>query len=371
MIDMIKNKGTNLRRVTILVLDEADRMFDMGFGVQVKSICDHCRPDRQTLLFSATFKYKVEKLSRETLVDPIKVVHGSVGVANEDVTQIVEMFDEAVDKWNWLISRLVEFTSAGSVIIFVTKKANAEELATNLRSHDHELVLIHGDMDQIDRNKAITAFKKQEVRIMVATDVAARGLDISHIRTVLNYDVARDIDTHTHRVGRTGRAGDKTGTAYTLVTEKDKEFAGHLVRNLESANQVVPQKLMDLAMQSVWFRKSRFKKGKAKRLNSSGLGFKSRPGLGSSGASASGGLSSGSEPGKETGKLEKDEPDRLKTIRAAYKARFQSCFKPSTENLNATANSSLPSSSSPSAASADSVTSSSSKQPARKKSRWD
>ena len=107
--------------------------------------------------------------------------------------------------------------------------------------------------------------------------LAARGLDIPHIRTVVNYDVARDIDTHTHRIGRTGRAGEK-GTAYTLITEKDKEFAGHLVRNLEGANQEVPKHLMDLAMQSAWFRKSRFKGGKGKSLNvgGAGLGFRGK-----------------------------------------------------------------------------------------------
>jgi len=107
---------------------------------------------------------------------------------------------------------------------------------------------------------------------------SARGLDIPHIKTVVNYDVARDIDTHTHRIGRTGRAGEK-GTAYTLVTEKDKEFAGHLVRNLEGANQEVPKSLIDLAMQSAWFRKSRFKGGKGKSLNvgGAGLGFRGRP----------------------------------------------------------------------------------------------
>lgn len=108
--------------------------------------------------------------------------------------------------------------------------------------------------------------------------VSARGLDIPHIKTVINYDIARDIDTHTHRIGRTGRAGEK-GTAYTLVTEKDKEFAGHLVRNLEGANQEVSKSLMDLAMQSAWFRKSRFKGGKGKSLNigGAGLGFRGRP----------------------------------------------------------------------------------------------
>jgi ATP-dependent RNA helicase DDX42 len=122
---------------------------------------------------------------------------------------------------------------------------------------------------------------RQEFPILVATDVAARGLDIPHIRTVINFDIARDIETHTHRIGRTGRAGIK-GKAYTLVTEKDKEMAGHLVRNLEQANQDVSKELMELAMKSSWFRSSRFRKGGGKGPVKSGLGFKDpdRPGLG-------------------------------------------------------------------------------------------
>jgi ATP-dependent RNA helicase DDX42 len=140
-------------------------------------------------------------------------------------------------------------------------------------------------MHQDDRTKVINEFKKSEMNILVATDVAARGLDIPAIKTVVNYDVARDIDTHTHRIGRTGRAGEK-GVAYTLVTIKDKEFTPHLIRNLESANQEVPQELLDIAAQVSWFKNQRTKQAGTGSTNKKpngggkGLGYRERPGFG-------------------------------------------------------------------------------------------
>lgn len=158
---MIKKKGTNLARVTFLVLDEADRMFDMGFEAQVKSIAGHVRPDRQTLMFSATFKKKIEKLARDTLIDPIRIIQGELGEANENIQQIVKVFKDGPEKWKWLNSKLVEFTSQGKVLVFVTQKSNSAELCKNLEEQCFKVGLLHGDMHQDDRNKVITDFKKK------------------------------------------------------------------------------------------------------------------------------------------------------------------------------------------------------------------
>ncbi|XP_044036608.1 ATP-dependent RNA helicase DDX42 isoform X2 [Siniperca chuatsi] len=331
LIDHVKKKATSLQRVTYLVFDEADRMFDMGFEYQVRSVASHVRPDRQTLLFSATFRKKIERLARDILVDPIRVVQGDIGEANEDVTQVVELLPSGTDKWGWLTRRLVEFTSSGSVLIFVTKKANCEELATNLTQEGYSLGLLHGDMDQSERNKVISDFKKKNLPVLVATDVAARGLDIPSIRTVVNYDVARDIDTHTHRIGRTGRAGEK-GVAYTLLANKDTTFAGDLVRNLEGANQAVSKELMDLAMQNPWFRKSRFKGGKGKRLNigGGGLGYRERPGLGadsSERSSSSRSLLSNTSSYEDYSKPAAGAMgDRMSAMKQAFQAQYKSHF---------------------------------------------
>ncbi|RWS16940.1 ATP-dependent RNA helicase DDX42-like protein, partial [Leptotrombidium deliense] len=187
---------------------------------------------------------------------------------------------------------------------------------------------------------------RKEVSILVATDVAARGLDIPHVKTVVNYDIARDIDTHTHRIGRTGRAGEK-GTAYTLVTDKDKEFAGHLVRNLEGANQYVSKQLMDLAMQSAWFKKARFKQGSAKKLNigGAGLGFKARPGFGaakdssSHKASSSSSLSSYTDVVKSQMSVKESSSSgntKMAAMKAAFAAQYKSTFTPAAESMLST-----------------------------------
>ena len=298
---------------------------------------------RQTLLFSATFKKRIEKLAREILDDPIKIVQGEQGEANENITQIVHIFEEGPTKWNWLNDRLIEFTSTGKVLIFVTKKANSIELAKNLEENGFKNGLLHGDMHQDDRNKVINEFRKStEMSILVATDVAARGLDIPSIKTVVNYDTARDIDTHTHRIGRTGRAGEK-GTAYTLLTANDKEFCPHLVRNLESSGQTVPKTLLDMAVQVPWFKNQRENSsssssssksfssdnskptGKSFSAAGKSLGQRLRPGFGSNKSSTS---SDGAATiqRKAVINLSTTATDRIGALKQAYSNSFKSNF---------------------------------------------
>ncbi|KAJ3297893.1 ATP-dependent RNA helicase ddx42 [Rhizoclosmatium sp. JEL0117] len=256
LIDLVKMKAVSLKRVSFLVLDEADRMFDLGFEPQVRSICNAVRPDRQTLLFSATFAKRIEYLARDVLTDPIRITIGNVGQSNTDVEQIIQVLRDDSFKWDWLTQRLKGFVAEGIVIIFIGRKAGVDELATNLSKNGFPCTAFHGDLLQHERDRVIQDCKANRIQILVATDVAARGLDIKQVRTVVNFDVARDIDSHVHRCGRTGRAGEK-GRAYTLITQKEDRFAAELVGNLEAGMQPVPPELMALAMKNPRFQSMR------------------------------------------------------------------------------------------------------------------
>lgn len=248
LIDMLKMKALTMLRATYLVLDEADRMFDLGFEPQIRSIVGQIRPDRQTLLFSATMPRKVEKLARETLTDPIRVTVGEVGMANEDITQVVHVVPSDAEKLPWLLEKLPGMIDDGDVLVFASKKATVDEIESQLAQRSFKVAALHGDKDQASRMEILQKFKSGIYHVLIATDVAARGLDIKSIKSVVNFDIARDMDMHVHRIGRTGRAGDKDGTAYTIITHKEARFAGELVNSLIAAGQNVSVELMDLAM---------------------------------------------------------------------------------------------------------------------------
>ena len=250
LVDVLCMKNsTNLRRVTYLALDEADRMLDMGFERIVRSICQAVRPDRQCVMFSATMPEAMQRLARDVLArDAVTVSIGNVGGANEDVRQVVHVFEDDARRAAWLFGNLGDAVDEGQAIVFVNHKSSVEELVNELATRRIKAVALHGDLDQAQRQFAMKAFKSEHAHVLVATDVAARGLDVEAIKTVVNFHPARDISTHVHRIGRTGRAGALDGCAITLLTARDSaKFAQQLEQNLEAAGQPVPLDLKALA----------------------------------------------------------------------------------------------------------------------------
>ncbi|KAM4546785.1 putative ATP-dependent RNA helicase DDX46 [Fundulus diaphanus] len=274
MIDMLgANSGrvTNLRRVTYVVLDEADRMFDMGFEPQVMRIVDNVRPDRQTVMFSATFPRAMEALARRILAKPIEVQVGGRSVVCSDVEQHVLVIDED-QKFLKLLEILGHYQEKGSVIIFVDKQEHADGLLKDLMKASYPCLSLHGGIDQYDRDSIINDFKTGVCRLMVATSVAARGLDVKHLILVVNYNCPNHYEDYVHRAGRTGRAGNK-GYAYTFITEDQARYAGDILKALELSGSPVPPELEQL-----WasFKDQQKAEGKVIKSSSgfSGKGFK-------------------------------------------------------------------------------------------------
>ncbi|KAL8929970.1 MAG: hypothetical protein Q9208_001114 [Pyrenodesmia sp. 3 TL-2023] len=253
VIDLLAaNSGrvTNLRRVTYVVLDEADRMFDMGFEPQVMKILANIRPDRQTVLFSATFPRQMEALARKTLVKPVEIVVGGRSVVAPEITQIVEVRSEDT-KFHRLLELLGklyehEKNEDDRTLIFVDRQESADGLLKDLLKKGYPCMSIHGGKDQIDRDSTIEDFKAGVTPILVATSIAARGLDVKQLKLVVNYDAPNHLEDYVHRAGRTGRAGN-TGTAVTFVTSEQDRYSVDIVKALRQSGQEVPEDLQKLA----------------------------------------------------------------------------------------------------------------------------
>ncbi|GMF24107.1 unnamed protein product [Phytophthora fragariaefolia] len=288
LIEMIRKKAAPMNRVTFVVLDEADRMFEMGFEPQLRSVIGQIRPDCQTLMFSATFRRRTEALALDVLKNPVKLTMGQVGQANEDIRQIAVVLPGHGAKWPWLMARIRGLVDEGRLLIFAGSKAGCEELAKNLAAAfpSAPALCLHGDKTQQERAEALAKFKGGECRVLVATDVAARGLDVKDVKNVVNFDVAKNIDTHVHRIGRTGRMGlegFEPGTAYTLVTRNESQFAAQLVWNMDVSGQPVSEELLALAKRDSRFRRG----GAAARATSTANSKLGKEGWGSAPVSAS------------------------------------------------------------------------------------
>ncbi|MED6185764.1 Envelope glycoprotein gp160 [Stylosanthes scabra] len=246
LIDMLEAQITNLQRVTYLVLDEADRMLDMGFEPQIRKIVGQIRPDRQTLYWSATWPKEVEALARQFLRNPYKVVIGSPELkANQSINQVVEVLTDA-EKYNRLIRLMKEVMDGSRILIFMETKKGCDQVTRQLRMDGWPALSIHGDKNQAERDWVLSEFKSGRSPIMTATDVAARGLDVKDIKCVINYDFPSSLEDYVHRIGRTGRAGAK-GTAYTFFTHGNAKYARALIKILQDAGQAASPSLSALA----------------------------------------------------------------------------------------------------------------------------
>ena len=245
LVDMIERGRVSLDQIRYLVLDEADRMLDMGFEPQIRRIVEKedmpYTEDRQTLMFSATFPRQIQNLAQDFLNDYIFLTVGRVGSTTDAITQRVIYAEE--DEKHSILLDLLQATD-GLTLVFVETKRNCDALEDWLNGMAEgrrglAAVAIHGDRSQRDREDALHAFRSQRVPILVATDVAARGLDIPNVTHVINYDLPTDIDDYVHRIGRTGRAGN-LGVATALVNQKNKNIIPQLLVLLTENAQEVP-----------------------------------------------------------------------------------------------------------------------------------
>ncbi|KAF2211008.1 hypothetical protein CERZMDRAFT_68899 [Cercospora zeae-maydis SCOH1-5] len=247
LIDMLEAGKTNLRRVTYLVLDEADRMLDMGFEPQIRKIIGQIRPDRQTCMWSATWPKEIRQLANDFQQNFIQVNVGSHDLhANARITQVVEVVSdfEKRDKMLRHLEKIMEDKSH-KILIFTSTKRVADDITRFLRQDGWPALSIHGDKQQNERDWVLNEFKTGKSPIMVATDVASRGIDVKDITHVFNYDYPNNSEDYVHRIGRTGRAG-RMGTAITLFTTDNSKQARDLVSILREAKQQIDPRLEEM-----------------------------------------------------------------------------------------------------------------------------
>ncbi|MCB0735587.1 MAG: DEAD/DEAH box helicase, partial [Bacteroidetes bacterium] len=235
LLDLLHQGHIDTRHIATLILDEADRMVDMGFIKDVRTIINRLPAKRQNVLFTATLSNEIRKFSQSVLLNPEVVEIESVNKHKEVIDQSI-YFVSRQDKRK-LLTEILKERHADNVLVFMRTKRGADRLAKTLQKSNINTASIHGDKSQNQRENALAGFKQKKIRVLVATDLAARGIDISQLPLVVNYDLPDTPETYIHRIGRTGRAGEN-GLAFSFCSEEDKSMLQQINRHLNTSIRV-------------------------------------------------------------------------------------------------------------------------------------
>jgi len=260
LIDHIENRNIDLSEVNMLILDEADRMLDMGFVDEVNKIANFTPKERQTMLFTATWDGRMASLARNLLNDPQRVAMDSQPT-QENIEQRLHIADDVAHK-NKLLQHLLNDDSLTQAIIFSATKLGADILARDLKALGHSAAALHGDMKQAARNRTLQNMRRGKLRLLVATDVAARGIDMTSVSHVINFDIPRFAEDYVHRIGRTGRAG-ANGTAISFALPDD-------LMHLERIERYTGKQVPRLTIPGLEPTRSLARKKKKRKYNSKG-----------------------------------------------------------------------------------------------------
>lgn len=239
LIDHMERGRIQFSRLEMFILDEADRMLDMGFIGPVKQIAEAMPSDHQTLMFSATLKGAVMNLSKELMENPMDISVTSDAVEKKNIEQLVHNIENLGHKHR-ILDQLLNDPSLNQAIVFTSTKSYANQLMDKLCERGHSAAVLHGDMDQRKRTRTIAQLREGKIRILVATDVAARGIDVLSISHVINFDLPNNVEDYVHRIGRTGRAGS-TGKALSFASAKDMRFVKQIEKY--TGQKMTPVKL--------------------------------------------------------------------------------------------------------------------------------
>jgi ATP-dependent RNA helicase RhlE len=272
LLDLVNQKFINLSSVEMLVLDEADRMLDMGFIPDIKRISALTPENRQTILFSATFPKTIRSLVQEMLNNPVYTEVGEVSTPVEKINQTMYY----VDKGNKpeLLHMLLKDLDVDSMLVFTRTKRGADKVLKDMRNRGISAGVIHGNKSQNERNKTLANFKQKRTKVLIATDVASRGIDVDHISHVVNFDLPETPETYVHRIGRTGRAG-AAGTAVSFCSHEEKELMRDVNRHLKSPVTIIDSPFAEAFRNNIGLRQENSSRSHSANRNKNS-GYKSR-----------------------------------------------------------------------------------------------